>query len=130
LPEALQKDQSLLLVDSFDPARSSRCFSIMLQGHLAHLGMPALVKGLHCDAPLVRLDVLPWQSPTSMKPGRFRSIDLLISCSTNEIAEFHRETLFTDTGFAVVGKGQPVASLMKNLKAFLNLRRLAVVRRG
>src|SRR5215475_2174218 len=130
LAEALQRAQNLLVVDSFDPSRSPRHFSIMMQDHLAHLVVPALVERVHCDAPLVRLDVLPWQSPSSMKPERFRSIDLLISCSTNEIAGFQRETLFTDTEVVVAGKGNPAASRMKNLKTFLNSRHVAVVGRG
>ncbi|MBO0797254.1 MAG: LysR family transcriptional regulator [Blastocatellia bacterium] len=130
LAEALQKVQSLLLVDTFDPARSPRRFSIMMQDHLAHLVVPALVKRIHCHAPLVQLDVLPWQSPTSMKPERYRSIDLLISCSTNEIAGFQREPLFTDTEVVVVGKRHPAASRMKNLETFLNSRHVAVVGRG
>src|SRR5260370_20188333 len=77
LAEALHRVQSLLVADSFEPARSSRGFSVMMQDHIAQLVVPALVKRVHCDAPGVRLDVLPWQSPASMKLERFRSIDLL-----------------------------------------------------
>jgi DNA-binding transcriptional LysR family regulator len=130
LADALQRVQTLLVADSFDPGRSSRRFSVMMQDHLAHLVVPALVKRVHLEAPGVRLDVLPWQSPASMKLERSRSIDLLISCSTNEIAGFQRETLFTDTEVTVVRKGHPAASRLKNLKAFLNSGHVAVVGRG
>jgi len=102
----------------------------MMQDHIAHLIVPVLVNRVHSEAPGVRLDVLPWQSPASMKVERFRSIGLLISCSTNEVAGFQRETLFTDTEVTVVRKGYPSASRMKNLKAFLNARHVAVVGRG
>jgi len=102
----------------------------MMQDHIAHLVVPILVNRVHSEAPGVKLDVLPWQSPASMKLERFRSIDLLISCSVDEIAGFQRETPFTDTEVTVVRKRQPSASRMKNLKVFLNSRHVAVVGRG
>jgi len=130
LAEALQRVQTLFVADSFEPRRSSRRFSVMMQDHIAHLIVPVLVNRVHSEAPGVRLDVLPWQSPASMKVERFRSIGLLISCSTNEVAGFQRETLFTDTEVTVVRKGYPSVSRMKDLKAFLSSRHVAVVGRG
>jgi DNA-binding transcriptional LysR family regulator len=127
---ALQRVQSLLVTESFEPGRSSRRFSVMMQDHVAHLIVPALVKHVHREAPSVQLDVLPWQSPASMNLERFPSVDLLISCSTNEIAGFQRETLFTDTEVTVVRERHPSAARLKNLKAFLNARHVAVVGRG
>jgi len=62
--------------------------------------------------------------------ARLRSIDLLLSCSTNEIAGFQREILFTDTEVTVMRKGHPSASRIKNLNSFLNSRHVAVVGRG
>jgi len=128
--EALQRVQTLLVADSFEPAESSRRFSLMMQDHIAHLVVPALVRRLHSDAPGARLDILPWQSPNSLKPARFRSIDLLISCSTDEIPGFERETLFNDTEVTVVRRGHPATSRMKNLQTFLNSSHVAVVGRG
>jgi DNA-binding transcriptional LysR family regulator len=130
LGEALQRVQTLLVTDSFEPGRSSRRFAVMMQDHVAHLVVPALVNRVHSDAPGVRVDVLPWQSPASVKPERLRSIDLLISCSTSEIAGFQKQTLFTDTEVTVVRKGHPLASRMKDLKTFLHSRHVAVVGRG
>jgi DNA-binding transcriptional LysR family regulator len=130
LAEVLQRVQTLLIADSFVPGSSSRRFLIMMQDHVAHLFVPALVKRVHSAAPGVRLDVLPWQSPASMNLERFRSIDLLISCSTNEIAGFRRETLLAETEVTVVRKGHCSASRMKNLNAFLSSSHVAVVGRG
>jgi len=115
---------------SFEPATSSRQFSLMMHDHVAHLMVPALVKRVHGQAPAVKLNVVPWQSPASVKPERLSSIDLLISCSVSEIAGFQRETLFTDTEVTVLRKGHPSASRMKNLRTFLNSRHVAVVGRG
>ena len=130
LAETLQRVQRLLVADSFEPGSSSRRFSVMMQDHVAHLLVPALVKRVHSSAPGVRLDALPWQSPASVRLERLRSMDLFISCTTNEIAGFHRETLFTDTEVTVVRKGYPCGSRMNGLKAFLDARHVAVVGRG
>jgi len=130
LGETLQRVQTILVADSFEPQRSSRRFSVMMQDHIAHLIVPALVKRVHFDAPGVRVDVLPWQSPASMRLERFRAIDLLLSCSINEIAGFQRETLFTETEVTVLRKGHPSSLQMKNLRAFLNSKHVAVVGRG
>jgi DNA-binding transcriptional LysR family regulator len=130
LADTLQRVQNLMVPDFFDPATSTRRFAVMMHDHMAHLMVPALVKRVHSEAPRARLDFLPWQSPFSMKVERSRSIDLLISCSTNEIAGFERQTLFTDTEVTVVRQGHPAALRLKNLKTFLNSRHVAVVGRG
>jgi DNA-binding transcriptional LysR family regulator len=130
LNEALRRVQSLLVADSFEPRRSTRHFYIMMQDHIAHLIVPPLVHRLQSDAPGVTLRVLPWQSPASLKPDRLQSIDLVISCSTSEIAGLERKTLFTDTEVTVLRQGHPALSRMKNLKAFLSAMHVAVVGKG
>jgi DNA-binding transcriptional LysR family regulator len=130
LAETLQQVRTLLVADSFEPGRSFRRFSVMMQDHVAHLVVPALVNRARSEAPGVRLQVLPWQSLASIRPDRFRSIDLLISCSAKEVPGFQRETLFTDTEVTVVRTGYPRASRLKNLEAFVNARHVAVVGRG
>jgi DNA-binding transcriptional LysR family regulator len=130
LPETLERVRSLLVTESFQPATSSRRFMVMMQDHLANLVVPDLVKRIHSEAPCVRLEVLPWQSPTSMKPDRLRSIDLCISCSTYELAEFERSPLFTDSESVVIRRGHPCTSGMKALQTFLESSHVAVVGRG
>jgi DNA-binding transcriptional LysR family regulator len=130
LSETMQRVQSVFVADSFEPGTSSRRFSIMMHDHLAHLIVPALVRRVNSEAPHVRLDVLPWQSPASLKPERLRSVDLLISCTTNDIAGFQREVLFTDTEMTVVRKGYPSPLRLKSLKTFLSSRHVAVVGKG
>jgi DNA-binding transcriptional LysR family regulator len=63
LAETLDRVQTFLVADSFEPARSCRRFSVMMQDHVAHLMVPALVKRVHSEAPGVDLYVLPWQIP-------------------------------------------------------------------
>lgn len=130
LPEVLERVHGLLVEESFQPARSTRRFSVMMQDHIAHLIVPVLVNRVCSEAPNVGLHVLPWQSLGSIPPDRLRSIDLLISCSENEVAGFERETLYKDTEVTVVRKGYPWPSRLTNLDAFLKGRHVAVVGRG
>jgi DNA-binding transcriptional LysR family regulator len=128
--EALYRVRSLLETDSFEPGTSTRRFAIMMQDHVAHLIVPALVSRVHSEAPRIRLDVLPWQNPASMKSERFATIDLLISCSLRALPGFQLETLFRDTEVTVIRRAYPARSRMKELKTFLNARHVAVVGRG
>jgi DNA-binding transcriptional LysR family regulator len=130
LTETLEQVQALLVGDAFEPSKSSREFSLMMQDHIAHLIVPQLAKRVHREAPGIKLHVLAWQSPGSMKLERFRSIDLLISCALRALPGFQRETLFTDTEVTVVRKGHRSASQMKNLKTFLDSGHVAVIGRG
>jgi DNA-binding transcriptional LysR family regulator len=130
LAETLQRVQALLVVQVFEPGKSFRSFSIMMHDHLTQLIVPKLVKRVRFDAPRVRLGILPWQSPASMKTQRFRSIDLLISCSPNDISGFEREILFTDTEVTVVRNGHPSSSRMTSLNMFLKSKHVAVIGRG
>ena len=130
LAEALQRVEGVLAGESFEPERSTRRFSVMMQDHVAHLVLPALVKRVSREGPGVKLDVLPWQSPLAETPERETTIDLRISCVTKELVEFQRELFFTDTEVTVVRRGHPAAARLKNLKEFLRARHVAVVGRG
>jgi DNA-binding transcriptional LysR family regulator len=130
LAEALEQVRGLLVADHFDAASSSRRFSVTMADHVADLVIPSLVKCMLAEAPGVRLDVLPWQSPASMEFERLRSIDLLISCSSDELAGFERQTLFDDTEAVVIRRGHALESRMRNLRVFLNSMHVAVVGRG
>jgi DNA-binding transcriptional LysR family regulator len=65
-----------------------------------------------------------------MKPERVRSIDLCISCSTDELPGFDRLSLFSDTESVVVRQGHPCANRLKSLQAFLRSSHVAVVGQG
>jgi len=130
LPGTLRRIDSLLLADSFHPARSSRQFTVMLHDHVASLLVPGLVKCLQREAPGVRLDVLPWHNPVSLAAERANSIDLFVSCTTQRISGFQKELLFQDTEGTVCRSGHSSASRLKTLKAFLSAKHVAVVARG
>src|SRR5215472_15740730 len=62
LDEALRQIRTLLVTDSFEPRKSSRHFSVMIQDHVAHLIVPELVNRVHSQAPDITLTILPWES--------------------------------------------------------------------
>jgi DNA-binding transcriptional LysR family regulator len=128
--DALRRVQTLLAAESFEPARSTRRFAAMMQDHIAHLLIPALVRRLRTEAPGIRLDVLPWQSPGAAKPEQLHALDLLVSCTSMDVAGFEKDTLFTDTEAVVVRRGYPRASRLKRLEVFLRSRHVAVVGAG
>lgn len=128
--EALRRVDALLVVDTFDPARSARRFRVMLHDHVAPLLLPALVKRMQREAPQVRLDVLSWQNPASMNNERARLIDLFVSCSTREISGFRRELLFRDSEATVFSKRLRAAAPLRKLEGFLKAKHVAVVGRG
>ncbi|HJZ76557.1 MAG TPA: LysR substrate-binding domain-containing protein [Vicinamibacterales bacterium] len=130
LPDTLERVRSLLATESFDPATSARRFRVVMHDHLADLLVPDVVRRMHREAPRVRLVVLAWQSPFSMKPEQMRAVDFCISCSPDDLPGFDRSPLFTDTESIVVRRGHPAASRLKTLRGFLDASHVAVVGRG
>jgi DNA-binding transcriptional LysR family regulator len=130
LPDALERVRALLAVESFVPGTSSRRFQVIMHDHLADLVVPAVVRRMSAEAPGVRLEVLPWETPFSMTPERLRSIDLCTSCSTEDLQGFERTPLFTDTEAVVVRHNHPLVSRLGARSTFTAARHVAVVGRG
>jgi len=130
LSECLRAAQSVLALDSFDPATSTRRFAVMMHDHIGHLFVPELVKLLQRHAPGVRLDVLPWRSPFAMRTARLHAIDLIISCSEKALPQFEKEVLCEDTEVLVTRAGHPSARKLRRLESFLQASHVAVVGHG
>ncbi|APR88408.1 Transcriptional regulator, LysR family protein [Minicystis rosea] len=128
LPEALDRVRSLLAVESFDPATSTRRFQVVIHDHLADLVVPAIVRRMSTAAPRARLEVLPWESPFAMTPERLRSLDLFTSCATRELAGFDRRPLFTDRDVVVVRRDHPLVARLGTRRTFVEARHIAVTR--
>lgn len=128
LPEALGCVQSLLATESFVAATSARQFQVVIHDHLADLVVPAIVRRMSAEAPLTRLEVLPWESPFAMTPERRRSLDLFTSCSISELAGFARRPLFTDRDVLVVRRDHPLRARLGARRTFAEARHIAVAR--
>lgn len=130
LAEALDQVRGLFDAEGFEPATSTRRFRLMMPDHVVDLVLPDLSEAATREAPGVRLDVAPWRGPATMTPELARSVDLVIGCTAEAFAGFHRQRLFTDTEALAVRRDHPVGAGLARRPAFLAARHVAVVGRG
>jgi len=130
LREALERVRGLFVAEAFDPATSTRRFALMMPDHVVDLVMPTLVDRVAMQAPGVRLDVTPWRGTSDMTGEQARSIDLVIACTGDAFAGFHRQRLFNDTEVLAVRRGHPLCPRLRRLETFRAARHVAVVARG
>jgi DNA-binding transcriptional LysR family regulator len=132
IADALHGMQLLLRAETFEPARSTRRFAVMMHDHVAHRLLPVLVRRMQAEAPRARLDVLPWQGATSIEPDGLENIDLIVSCTAHDIPGFERQTLCSDTEVLVVRAGRRIAARGGRMsrQAFVDASHVAVVGRG
>lgn len=128
LPETLERVQSLLATESFEPSTSSRTFRVVIHDHLADLVVPAIVRRMSAEAPRAALEVLPWESPFAMSTERLGSLDLFTSCSTRALPGFERRTLFTDRDVLVVRRDHPLLASLGTRRTFAEAHHIAVTR--
>ena len=130
LAHALDQVRGLFVTETFDPGTSSRRLAVMMPDHVVDLVVPPLLERIVAQAPHVRLDVAPWLGPSSMTAELARSIDLVIACTGEAFAGFHRQRLFADTEVIAVRRGHPVGARLSRLDEFLRARHVAVIGRG
>ncbi len=127
LAEALNQVRGLFVSDHFDPATSTRRFSLMMPDHVVDLIIPALLERIAAKAPAIRLNVTPWRGSTQMTPELARSVDLVIACIDGAYSGFHRKLLFADTEAVAVRQGHPMGKRLSRMSGFLKARHVAVV---
>lgn len=130
LAETLEQVRRLFIAEDFDPATSTRRFTLMMPDHVFDLVLPPLVARVAAQAPGIRLDVTPWRGPTAMNAELARSIDLVIACTNETFAGFHRQRLFSDTDATAVRRGHPAAARLGRMETFLKTGHVAVIGRG
>jgi DNA-binding transcriptional LysR family regulator len=130
LGHALEQVRDLFVADGFDPATSTRRFAVLMSDHVVDLVVPPLIERIGAQAPGVRLDVSPFRGPAVMTAELARSIDLVVVCSGDSFAGFHRQRLFADRDAIAVRRDHPVGARLRRLDAFLEARHVAVIGRG
>jgi len=98
LAQAPDPVRGLFVAETFDPRTSSRRLALMMPDHVVDLVVPLLLERIAAQAPNVRLDVAPWLGPAIMTAELARSIDLVIACTGEDFAGFHRQRLLGDRG--------------------------------
>jgi DNA-binding transcriptional LysR family regulator len=130
LAETLDRVRGLFVAERFEPATSTRRFVVVMSDHLVYLIIPALLARLAVQAPGVVVDVTPWRGPEAMTDELARSIDLVVVCTSDGMAGFHRQRLFGDRDAIAVRSGHPTGARLRRVKAFESARHVAVVPRG
>jgi DNA-binding transcriptional LysR family regulator len=130
LAQVLEQVRSLFVADDFDPGTSARRFSLLMADHVIDLVIPALLERIARHAPKVRIDVTPWRGPAAMTPELAGSIDLVIACTAQSFAGFHRQRLFADTEAVTVRRTHAVGARLRQLDEFLKVRHVAVIGGG
>jgi DNA-binding transcriptional LysR family regulator len=130
LAQALEQLRGLFVAEGFDPATSARRFKLMAPDLVVDLVMPPLLERIGVLAPCIRLDVTPWRGPAITTEDEMRAIDVVISCTPDAYAGFHRRRLYADTDMLAVRHGHPAGMRLRRLEAFLEARHVAVIGPG
>ncbi|RJF87842.1 LysR family transcriptional regulator [Oleomonas cavernae] len=130
LAQALEQVRGLFATEGFEPATSHRRFTLMMPDHVIDLLLPGLIDKVAIQAPGVRLDVAPWRGPASMTADLARQTDLVVGCTADAFAGFHRQRLFADTEALAVRRDHPLGNQLAQLDSFLAAPQIAVIGRG
>ena len=127
LAEALDQVRGLFVAKTFDPAISTRRFTLVMPDHVADLVVPPLTKRALQVAPGVRFDIVPWTGPAMMAGESALSIDLAVVCLNQTLPGFHKTKLFEDTEALAVRQLHPAGLGLKRLDTFQSAQHVAVI---
>lgn len=130
LKRALEQMRGLFEPPGFEPSTSTRRFVLMMPDLTVELLMAPLVDAIAAQAPGVRLDVIPWRSPSGLGSEFAREVDIVLSCVPDAFPGFHRQRLYVDTDVLAVREGHPVGDGLRRRKAFEAAQHIAVVGHG
>jgi DNA-binding transcriptional LysR family regulator len=130
LARSLNQLRDIFVAESFDPATSTRRFTLMMPDLVVDVVLPPLIAHAAAEAPHVRLDLIPWRSPSVVTPDFERSVDLVIACTPEAFHGFHRQLLYTDTDALAVKQGHRLGRGLSELEVFLGARHVAVIGPG
>lgn len=124
--EALQLLQRSLGPRAFDPASSTRTFTLYTSDYVDFVVLPRLLARLSQDAPGVRLQTLPWglhQVPADLAHG---GADVMIGFY-DKLPPQHREAVLFEEHYAcIVRKDHPVVRTKLTLRTYVSLKHIMV----
>src|SRR5882672_1572406 len=124
--EALRLLERTLGPLTFDPATSTRTFTLMTSDYVEFVLLPRLVAHLGRQAPGVRLRVLPWglhQTPDDLARG---NADLMLGFYDRVPAHHREELLFEERYACIVRKGHPLVRGRLTLRTYVALKHVMV----
>jgi len=124
--EALRLLARALGPATFDPAASTRTFTLMASDYVEFVLLPRLVAHLTRAAPGVQLRVLPWglqQVPDELARG---DADLMLGFYDKVPAQHREELLFEERYACIVRKGHPRVRGRLTLRTYVSLKHVMV----
>ena len=112
--------------ERFDPAASTRTFTLITSDYVEFVLLPRLVAQLGQRAPGVQLRVLPWglqQVPDALARGE---ADLMIGFYDRVPAHHREQLLFEERYACIVRKGHPVVRDRLTLRTYVALKHIMV----
>ncbi len=123
-----QIEQVVRPMSSFDATTSDRLFRIMASDYAETALLPAFLKQLRNDAPLVTVDILT-PSDVNFHDVEQGKLDLVINRFDDLPASFHQSVLWSDAFACVVSRNRPLPERF-DLDAYLNARHVWVSKSG
>lgn len=111
---------------SFDPATTTRSFSVRLSDLLSRLLLPAVCNTLKTTAPFVHLDVVHYSPTQTVEALEKDEIDLAISMGLVHSNAIKSVVLMQDRMVCVMRDGHPAAQNPLTMEAFLQAPHLKV----
>jgi len=124
--EALRLLERTLGPVAFDPATSTRTFTLMASDYVEFVLLPRLVAHVAQRAPAVQLRMLPWglqQVPDELARG---DADLMLGFYDKVPAHHREELLFEERYACIVRKGHPRVRGRLTLKTYVALQHVMV----
>jgi DNA-binding transcriptional LysR family regulator len=124
--EALRLLERTLGPVAFDPATSTRTFTLMASDYVEFVLLPRLVAHVAKRAPAVQLRMLPWglqQVPDELARG---DADLMLGFYDKVPAHHREELLFEERYACIVRKGHPRVRGRLTLKTYVELQHVMV----
>ena len=127
--DVLSRVRDLLVMETFDAARSTRTFHLFVSDYASDLLFPLLRKQLQREAPSIAIRV---QQGGAFRVDSFelaRAVDVAITCVPSSFKGFYQQRLFTDRDACAVRRGSSITSKISRKAEFLKLKHVAVVGR-
>lgn len=111
---------------AFDPATSSRSFTLRLSDLLGLLLLPSLFNRLKREAPSIEFDIVHMPPTRTVEALEKDEVDMAVSMGLSHSSSIESELLMTDRMVCVMRKGHPAATKSLSLENFLAARHLKV----
>ena len=126
LRRILEQTADLLQARRFDPAASTRRFSLMMSDYSSALLMPALLARIRQLAPGTTLDISPWNRESAGTVARIQACDAALTCHPPLSPDLQARRLFQDREAVALRKGHPLRGKLADPERFLAAPQIAV----